>query len=119
MSGPRGTVMANISRRIVTLHKQYGGRGATEARTDLHGDVVLVLMRGGFTRVEETLLAEGHRDVIARQRHLFHEVMHDRFIEVIEDELGRRVLAFMSANHADPYLLAEIFVLEPEDSPGG
>jgi hypothetical protein len=43
----------------------------------------------------------------------------DRFIEVIEDELGgRRVLAFMSANDLDPDLLAELFVLEPEVTEG-
>jgi uncharacterized protein YbcI len=115
---PRGSVLANISRRMVALHKEFAGRGPTKARTYLNDDVVLVLMRGGYTRVEETLLAEGRRDVIIRQRHEFQEVMRDRFIEVIEDELGRGVMAFMSANSHDPDLLAELFVLGPEATSG-
>ena len=39
--------------------------------------------------------------------------MRDRFVEVVEEIMGRRVVAFMSQTHADPDLAAEIFVLEP------
>jgi hypothetical protein len=35
------------------------------------------------------------------------------FVAAIEDLTGRTVIAFMSANHIDPDLAAEVFVLEP------
>jgi uncharacterized protein YbcI len=58
----RGEVRGNISRRIVQLHKEFYGRGPTKAKTYVNGDLVTVLMRGGCTRVEETLLQEGRGD---------------------------------------------------------
>lgn len=111
----RGTTLANISRRIVMLHKEFYGKGPTKARTYLQDDAVFVLLRGGFTRVEETLLRDGRGEAVHRQREAFQQVMHDRFVEVIEDELGRKVIAFMSTSHQDPDLLAELFVLDNPD----
>lgn len=107
-----GSAMANVSRRIVGLHKEFYGKGPDKARTYLQDDMVVVLMRGGFTRVEETLLREGRAGSVARQRGDFQEVMRERFVTVIEEELGRKVVAFMSTSHQDPDLLAELFVLE-------
>src|SRR5262245_100880 len=95
---PQGTTLANISRRMVVLHKEFYGKGPTKARTYLQDDVVLVLLRGGYTRVEETLMRDGRYDAVQRQRDAFQQVMHDRFVEVIESELGRRVNAFMSTS---------------------
>ena len=106
---------ANISRRIVRLHKEYYGKGPDKAKTYLDGDAVLVILRGGFTRVEQTLLDEGHGRAVIEQRMQFQEVMRDRFIEVIVRETGREVVAFMSGSHQDPDLLAEVFVLEASD----
>jgi uncharacterized protein YbcI len=54
-----GDARASISRRLVGLHKEFDGRGPTRAKTYINGDLVVVLMRGGFTPVEETLLREG------------------------------------------------------------
>jgi len=108
------SALANISTRIVQLHKQFYGRGPTKAKTYVHDDLVVVLMRGGFSRAEETLLQEGRGDSVIRQRMDFQDVMKDRFIEVIEEELGRKVSGTMSGSHQHPDLIAEIFILEPE-----
>jgi uncharacterized protein YbcI len=110
-----GDTRGNISRRMVQLHKEFYGRGPDKAKTYLNGDLVVVLMRGGFTRVEETLLQEGRGDSVIQQRADFQDVMVDRFINVIEDETGRKVIAMMSGSHQRPDLLGEIFVLESSD----
>ena len=107
-----GSVRANISRRIVQLHKEFYGKGPTKAKTHCHEDVVVVLLRGGFTQVEETLLREGHGDSVTHQRAAFQFVMVDRFKQVIEEETGRKVVAVMSGSHQHPDLLGEMFVLE-------
>jgi len=72
-------------------------------------------MRGGFTKVEETLLAEGRGEAVIQQRMEFQEVMVDRYREVIQEETGRGVVAFMSGSHQEPDLTAEIFVLETSE----
>ena len=110
-----GDIRANVSRRIVQLHKEFYGRGPDKAKTYFNGDLVVVLLRGGFTRVEETLLQEGRGDSVIQQRSDFQEVMVDRFIEVIEQETGRKVIAMMSGSHQRPDLLGEMFVLESAD----
>jgi hypothetical protein len=39
--------------------------------------------------------------------------MRDDLVEIVERELVRKVIAFMSQNHIDPDLAIEVFVLEP------
>jgi hypothetical protein len=37
---------------------------------------------------------------------------------VVEESLQRRVIGFMSANHFEPDVAAEVFVLDPGDDSG-
>ena len=106
--------LAHISTRFVQLHKDYYGRGPERAKTYFQDDLVVVLMRGGFTKVEETLLQDGRGESLLQQRRDFQAAMRPRFKEVIEEELGRKVSGFMSGSHQHPDLLAEIFILERE-----
>ena len=104
--------LANISRRIVQLHKEFYGKGPTKAKTYYYHDLVVVLLRGGFTRVEETLLQAGRADSVRLQRAEFQQGMRAPFKQVVEEETGRKVVAFMSSSHQHPDLLSEVFVLE-------
>jgi hypothetical protein len=45
----------------------------------------------------------------------FQEVMRDRFVAVIEEATGRRVVGFMSGNQQDPDMICEVFVLAPTE----
>jgi uncharacterized protein YbcI len=110
-----GDIRGNVSRRMVQLHKEFYGRGPEKAKTYYDGDLVVVLMRGGFTRVEETLLREGRGDSVTQQRADFQDVMAKRFSAVIEEETGRKVIAMMSGSHQHPDMLADMFVLETTD----
>jgi uncharacterized protein YbcI len=111
----RGAVSAAISTRLVQLHKEFYGKGPTKARTFYHGDVVVVIMRGGFTRVEDTLLQSGRGESVLAQRMAFQAAMEDRFKQAISDATGRQVTAFLSGSHQDPDISAEVFILGPGD----
>jgi uncharacterized protein YbcI len=100
---------------MVALLKDYYGVGPSQAKTYYHDDLVVCLMRGGFTRVEQTLLEGGRTTAVIQQRMEFHEVMRDRFVAVIEDATGRRVVGFMSGNQQDPDMICEVFVLAPTE----
>jgi Na+-translocating membrane potential-generating system (MpsC) len=54
-----GERLASISTGLVQLHSRYYGKGPTKAKTHLVNDTVICMLRGGFTRVEETLIEEG------------------------------------------------------------
>ncbi len=110
-----GAVRTAISAGMVGLLKEYYGVGPTQAKTYFDDDLVVCLLRGGFTRVEQTLLEGGRTAAVIQQRMEFQEVMRSRFVEVIESATGRRVLGFMSGNQQDPDMICEVFVLAPTD----
>jgi uncharacterized protein YbcI len=111
-------VLTAISDGMVALLKDYYGRGPTQAKTYYQDDLVVCLLRGGFKRVEQTLLDGGQGHAVTQQRVAFQEVMRERFVAVIEHATGRHVIGFMSANQQDPDMICEVFVLTPTDLVG-
>jgi uncharacterized protein YbcI len=101
-----------LTRSISALQKEHYGRGPSFARTYINDDTVLVLMRGGYTKAEQTLFDAGRGDAVIDQRMAFQEAIRPRFQAEIERIVGRKVIAVMSSSHQDPDLLAEIFMLE-------
>jgi uncharacterized protein YbcI len=110
-----GDVLTAISDGIVALLKEFYGRGPTRAKSYYEDDLVVCLLRGGFTRVEQTLLAGGRGTSVIQQRMDFQDVMRERFQLVIEQATGRQVIGFMSGNQQDPDIMCEVFILAPTD----
>ena len=116
--GPRrvhGDVLTEISEGMVALLKEYYGVGPTQSKTYYQDDLVVCLLRGGFTRVEQTLLAGKRGSAVIEQRMAFQEVMRERFEAVVQHATGRRVIGFMSGNQQEPDMICEVFVLSPSD----
>ena len=110
-----GDVRTAISDGMVALLKEFYGRGPDKTKTYVYDDLVVCLLRGGFTRVEQTLLEGGHGDDVIRQRMVFQDVMRDRFEHVVEEATGRKVVGFMSGNQQNPDMICEVFVLAAND----
>ena len=108
-----GEVVTAISEGLVRLLKDYYGRGPTQAKTYYEDDLVVCLLRGGFTPVEQTLLEGGRGQAVIEQRMVFQEVMRQRFESVVERATNRRVIGFMSGNQQDPDMICEVFILAP------
>jgi len=106
-----------IANAIARLHKDYIGRGPTNSRTTIDGDLVVVLLEGGFTRAERTLDDSARRDLVLAGRAGLQDAMRAELIGVVERVLGRRVRSFMSANDLAHNLQSEVFVLEPAPAP--
>jgi uncharacterized protein YbcI len=115
LHGTHGDVLTAISDGMVSLLKEYYGRGPTQAKTYYHDDLVVCVLRGGFTRVEQTLRDGGQGQAVVQQRMIFQEVMRERFEAVIEHATGRPVIGFMSGNQQSPDMICEVFVLSPTD----
>jgi len=114
-SRAHGDVLTAISDGMVALLKEFYGRGPTRAKSYYEDDLVVCLLRGGFTRVEQTLLAGGRGSSVIQQRMEFQELMRERFTAVIEQATGRRVIGFMSGNQQHPDIMCEVFILAPTD----
>src|ERR1700733_13118436 len=57
-----------ISNAISRLHKDFVGRGPTNSRTTIDGNLVVCLLEGGYTRAEQTLTANDKGDLVAAGR---------------------------------------------------
>lgn len=110
-SGP--SLALTVSNAMVKLVAETTGRGPTKARTTIGRDHVLVMPGDTLTKGERRLVANGFRDEVLQIRHRYHEVMRPEATALIEQRLGRRVIGFMSDNHLDPDLAAEVFILDP------
>jgi uncharacterized protein YbcI len=76
-------------------------------------DTIVAILRGGFTRVERTLVETGQVESVYQMRRSFQQAMEVEFRNVVEGATGRKVIAYMSSIHIDPDLAVELFVLEP------
>ena len=108
-----GRLSAAISQAIVRLLSESTGRGPTKARTTIDGDLVVVLLQNSLTPGERYLASTGRSHQVEDMRRAYQEAMSADCIAAVEDLTGRTVIAFMSANHIDPDLAAETFVLGP------
>ena len=112
LGGPPATAPAiEISNAISHLHKEFVGRGPTNARTTIDGNLVVCLLEGGYTRAEQTLDDNDRGDVVAAGRLGLQDAMRDAMISAVERTVGREVASFMSANDLRRNLQVEVFVL--------
>ncbi len=110
-----GDVLTAISDGMVHLLKEFYGRGPTKAKSYYQDDLVVCVLKGGFSRVEQTLLEGGRTQAVIQQRMEFQELMRDRFTDVVTRATGRPVIGFMSGNQQEPDLMCEVFILGPTD----
>jgi uncharacterized protein YbcI len=110
--GESGNLVLDISNAFVAIHKDLYGRGPTTARTHISGDLIVVLLEGGFSQVEQTLTDHGREEAVNEGRAAMQESIENPGVMAIERLTGRKVRSFMSANDAANELQAELFVLE-------
>src|SRR3954463_4122520 len=108
-----GPVASEISNAVVRLVREHFGKGPTQAKTLLHDDVVGTVPRGGFTHAEKTLYQAGHAEVVEEGRRAMQSVFEREMRSAVERLTGRRVAAFLSANHHEPDASVEVCLLGP------
>lgn len=114
--GQEGSLRAALANAMVAMKKEYYGRGPTAAKAWLLDDYVVVVLEGGLTRNEETLLADGKEDLVRTYRLAFQETVRDVAMGAVARLTGRNVLTYHSQILFGPTRAFEIFVLEPEDA---
>jgi uncharacterized protein YbcI len=110
---PSGNALyVTISNAIVGLLREYTGRGPMKARTTLRDNLVVVLLEQTLTKGEQVLVQKGRGENVLALRHEYQEAMREEASAKVAQITGRNVLAMMSANHLDPDLAVELFVLD-------
>jgi uncharacterized protein YbcI len=107
-----GSLLAQISNAFVTMQKEYWGIGPLEAKSYMMDDLLLIVMRGGLTRAERTMLDFGQQDLVRNFRQTFENEMTQNLTGKIEELTGRKVLTYQSQILFDPDIVAELFVFD-------
>jgi uncharacterized protein YbcI len=113
----RGKLAAGVSNAILGIHSEYYGRGASRARTVMGADYVICFLEDIYTPVEKTLIAAGRFAAVRETHTAFQDTMREKFSEAVEEQVGRKVIGFLSQVHVDPDLAVETFILKREDGP--
>jgi uncharacterized protein YbcI len=105
-------LLAEISNAFVRMQKEYWGLGPVRAKSYMMDDLLLIVMRGGLTRAERTMLEFGQQDLVRNYRQIFENKMTENLTKIIEDLTGRKVLTYQSQILFDPDVVAELFVFD-------
>jgi uncharacterized protein YbcI len=110
-----GALRAAISQVVVRIHAEHYGKGATQAKTYVWDNVVVVVLRDVLTVAERTLVAVDRAETVREVRTAFQFSLEPTFRSALERLTGRRVESFMSQIDPENGLGVEVFVLEPLD----
>jgi uncharacterized protein YbcI len=113
-----GPLSSDISNAVVRLLSEYTGRGPTKARTYIADDMITVVLQDTLTKGERSLLRDGETSLVLANRKAFQNTMAEELTAAVERFSGRKVLAFLSANHVDPDFAVETFILAPQNGAG-
>jgi len=114
----RGEQAAAISNLVVKRVNDYTGRGPTKARTYIDEDIVTVVLQDSLTKGERSLVRDGKEELVLNTRMAFQQTMRADLVAGLEAITGRTVRAFLSANHMDPDIAIESFVLDGVSTDG-
>jgi uncharacterized protein YbcI len=115
---PQGSqlTLSRISNEMVQAQKKYFGRGPTQAKSYLLDDFLLVVMRGGMTVAESTMLEFGRADLVRSFREEFGNELARRMVPRMQELTGRTIIGHQSRIQLDPHIVVEMFFFESEGS---
>jgi uncharacterized protein YbcI len=111
-TGPHGLAISNL---VVRLLSEYTGRGPTKARTHFNDNLITVVVQDLLTKGERSLIRDGKADLVLETRRAYQLTMRDDFTSGVQEITGRQVIAFLSANHLNPDIAIESFMLAPQN----
>jgi uncharacterized protein YbcI len=111
-TGPHGLAISNL---LVRLLSEYTGRGPTKARTHFSENLITVVLQDLLTKGERSLIRDGKADFVLEMRRAYQFTMREDFTAGVEEITGREVIAFLSANHVNPDIAIESFMLAPQN----
>ena len=115
MTGSRGEPAAALSNAIVSLMAEYTGRGAPKSRCYVEENLIVCVLHDNLTKGELILVRDGKEEAVLAIRRTYQDSMRVELTAIVERLSGRKVAAFMSANHVNPDVAIESFVLELRD----
>ena len=105
-------LLSKISTEVVRTLKDSFGKGPLKAKSYMLDDFLIVVMRGGVTVAEQTMLDRGHADLVRKFRQTYQNELADELGAKIELLTGRKVVNYQSQILFDPHIVMEIFFFD-------
>ncbi|HEX8158940.1 MAG TPA: DUF2294 domain-containing protein [Solirubrobacteraceae bacterium] len=111
-------MLARLSNEMVRAQKRYFGKGPTKAKSYMLDDLLLIVMRGGMTTAEKTMLDFDQADKVREFRQTFENEMTQRLTDMVQDITGRKVIGYQSQIMFEPDVVVEMFIFDETASAG-
>src|SRR5215213_3710979 len=105
-------LLARISTEMVRAQKEFFGKGPTQAKSYFLDDMLIIVMKGGLTTAEKSMMDFGEEDKVRDFRQTFENQMTEKLTGMIEDLTGRKVLTYQSQILFGPDRVVEMFVFD-------
>ena len=105
-------LLSRISTEVVRTLKDSFGKGPLKAKSYMLDDFLFVVMRGGVTVAEQTMLDRDHADLVREFRQTYQNEMGDELVAKIEVLTGRKVLTYQSQILFEPHIVVEMFFFD-------
>ena len=105
-------LLLRISTEMVRAQKRFFGKGPPQAKSYFLDDMLIVVMKGGLTTAEKTMLDFGQDDEVRAFRQVIENQMTDQLAETIETLTGRKVIGHQSQVMFSPDRIVEMFVFD-------
>jgi len=109
---PEQSLLSKISTEVVRTLKDSFGKGPLKAKSYMLDDFLIVVMRGGVTVAEQTMLDRGHSDLVRSFRQTYQNELGDELVAKIEVLTGRKVVNYQSQILFEPHIVMEIYFLD-------
>ena len=113
-ASPVQGLLSRISTEVVRTLKDSFGKGPLKAKSYMLDDFLLVVMRGGVTVAEQTMLDRDHGDLVREFRQTYQNEMGDELVTKVEVLTGRKVVNYQSQILFEPHIVVEMFFFEDE-----
>jgi uncharacterized protein YbcI len=105
-------LLGRVSTELVRTQRKFFGKGPVKAKSYVMDDLLVVVLRGGLTRAEKTLLGFGQEDLVREFRQVFENEMTEQLTGIVQDLTGRKVVTYQSQIMFDPDIVIELFVFD-------
>ena len=85
-----------ISRGVMTIYREYLGRGPTSARTEITANAASTTLLNSLTKAEMSLIKGGDAPAVREIRRRFQEAMRADITALVEEVTGRKAKSFLS-----------------------
>jgi uncharacterized protein YbcI len=106
-----GEKLAEVANAVSKVKANFYGRGPEGAKAYLNDNLLVVVLRGGFLDVEETLIERGRSDKVRDLRITWEEELEAEMTQEVERVTGLKVSDYHSQVLIRARVIVELFLL--------